>query len=97
VTPVGKPPTFGGAARLAATLKVYVTPLAVLGPLLVKSTVPATGWPAFTLAGKFSLVATSAIIEPLMVAVAVLLAGFGSVVVLLIVAVTTEIAEPGWV
>jgi len=97
VAPAGNPESVGATARLAATLKVKVVPLAVLGPLLVKSTVPVTGCPAFTLAGKFSLVATSARALPLIVAAAVLLAGCGSVVVLLIVAVTTEVAEPGCV
>jgi hypothetical protein len=80
---------------LAATLKVNVVPLAVLGPLFEYSTVPVTGWPAFSLAGKLSFAATSAMVEPAMVAVAVLLARLGSVVVLEIEAVTTEVPEAG--
>jgi hypothetical protein len=45
--------------------------------------VPDTGWPAFTLAGKVTALARSATATPVMVAVAVLLAGFGSAVVAL--------------
>jgi hypothetical protein len=40
--------------------------------------VPDTGWPALALAGKVTALAKSATAEPAMVAVAVLLAGFGS-------------------
>ncbi len=82
---------------MAATLKVYVVPLALLGPLLVNDTVPETGCPAFTVAGKVSVVATSAIIVPPMATVAELLAGLGSVVVELIDAVTTEVPDAGCV
>ena len=73
-----------------------MVPLAVLGPLLVYSTVPATGCPAFTLAGKLSVAATSATAAPPMAAVALLLAGFGSLVVELTAALTVDVAEPGW-
>ena len=72
-------------------------PLAVLGPLLLNDTVPETGCPAFTLAGKASVVARSATAAPVIVTVAVLLAGFGSAVVELIEALTVEVADPGWV
>jgi hypothetical protein len=69
----------------------------VLGPLLVYSTVPDTGWPAFTLAGKATALAKSATATTAMVAVAVLLAGFGSSVVEVIVAVTVEAPAAGCV
>src|ERR1019366_8021034 len=39
----GRPVSVGATARLGATLNVNVVPLAVLGPLLVNSSVPATG------------------------------------------------------
>jgi len=87
----------GATARLGATLKVNVVALAVLGPLLVYSTVPATGCPALTVAGKVSLASTSATIDPPMATVAALLAGFGSVVAALIAAVTLDVADAGWV
>jgi hypothetical protein len=54
--------------------------------------VPDTGWPALTLAGKLTALARSASADSVIVAVAVLLAGFGSSVEELSVAVTVEVA-----
>jgi hypothetical protein len=86
-----------GVERPEDSVKPKVTPLAELGPLLVYVTVPDTGWPAFTLAGKETALARSASATPVMVAVAVLLAGLGSAVVALIVAVTVEVPVGGCV
>jgi hypothetical protein len=68
----------GAAGRFADSVRPKVTALAELGPLLVYVTVPDTGWPALTLAGKVTVLARSAAGTPPMVAVAVLFAGFGS-------------------
>ena len=84
-----------GALRLAARLKLYVMPLAVLGPALLKVTVPETAEPALTLAGKLRLVDRSASAFPPIVAVAELFAVFGSAVVALRLAPTVDVAAPG--
>jgi hypothetical protein len=72
-------------------------PLAVLGPALLKVTVPETVEPALTLAGKLSVLDRSASAVPPIVAVAELLAEFGSAVVALMLAVTVDVALPGCV
>jgi len=59
--------------------------------------VPVTVCPAFTWGGNDNFAATSATGTPVTVAVAVLLAGFGSVVVLLTVEATIEVPEAGCV
>jgi len=86
-----------GEVRFAARLSVYVIPLAVLGPALLKVTVPETFEPAFTLAGKLSVVDRSASAVPPIVAEALLFALFGSAVVAPMLAVTVEVAVPGCV
>src|SRR5271154_7430130 len=94
---MGKPLRVGATARFAGTVRLKVVPAAVLGPLLVKVTVPDTVWPALTLAGKVAVVAASASALPAIVAVTLLLFGFGSAVVALMLAVTVEVPEPGWI
>src|SRR5580698_5563283 len=57
---MGRPVRVGATARFAGPVRLKVVLVAVLGPLLVNVTVPATVWPALTLAGKLALAATSA-------------------------------------
>jgi hypothetical protein len=71
--------------------------LAVLGPALLKVTVPDTVDPALTLAGKLSVVERSASAVPPIVVVAELLAVFGSAGVAVTLAVTVDVAAPGCV
>jgi hypothetical protein len=97
VAPAGNPLNVGGAGRFGVSVKLKVTPLAVLGPLLVYRTVPETGWPALTLAGNVALAGEVGQRAPVIVAVAVLLAGFGSSVEELTVAVTVDVPEGGCV
>ena len=68
VAPVGRLPTVTPLNPLA-NVRVYVRPDAVDGPVLRNTTVPLTVSPAFTLDGKLSVVVTSAINAPPVVAV----------------------------
>jgi hypothetical protein len=70
-------------------------PLAVLGPALLKVTVPETVEPALTLAGKLSVLDRSASAVPPIVAVALLLLVLGSVVVAEIAVATVDVALAG--
>jgi hypothetical protein len=72
-------------------------PLALLGPALLKVTVPDTVEPALTLAGKLRVVDRSASAVPPIVAAAELFVVFGSAVVAATLAVTVDVAAPGCV
>ena len=69
VAPVGRLPMVTPLKPLA-NVSVYVRPDAVEGPMLRNTTVPLTVSPAFTLAGKLSVVVTSATNAPPTVLVA---------------------------
>ncbi len=62
---------------------------------MLKVTVPETVDPALTLAGKLRLVERSASAAPVIVALALLLLGMGSVVVAELVVLTVEVAVAG--
>ena len=64
---------------------------------MLKVTVPETADPALTDAGKLSAVDRSASAEPPIVALVELFAAFGSEVVAVTLAVTVDVALPGWV
>src|SRR5450631_1984616 len=60
VTPAGNPLKTGRAARFAGRMRVKPLPIAAPNPWFENATVPLTGRPASTLAGKTSVVAASA-------------------------------------
>jgi hypothetical protein len=68
---------------------------AVLGPAFLNVTVPVTVWPALALVGKLKTAATSAIADPLIVAVALVPEVLGLSVVVVMLAVTVEVPELG--
>jgi hypothetical protein len=69
VAPTGRFPTTT-LLRPLASVSAYVSPAAVDGPVFRNITVPLTASPAFTLAGKLTVVVTSAIRAPPVLAVA---------------------------
>ena len=65
---------------------------AALGPLLVKVRVPVSVWPAVPLVGKLTVTETSALLDALSTAWLVLLARFGSAVVVVTTPVEVTLA-----
>jgi hypothetical protein len=97
VAPVGRLPTVTPLNPFA-NVSVYVSPAAVDGPVLRNTTVPLTASPAFTLAGKLTVVVTSATSSPATVNVAASAALFAPWLVLVpMVLLTVLLATAGCV
>ena len=88
VAPAGRLPMVTPLKPLA-NVSEYVSPAAVDGPALRNTTEPLTASPAFTLAGKLSVVVTSATNAPPVVDVALSAAAFAPWLVLVPIALLT--------